>query len=107
MKTFAMIVAMMMVSCGVLFTGMPIVQKESFGAGDAQEDWKREFDNICSKTQDAIEFSVGELRHLIAQCDALKPRIEKLDEPQRKVTLKRLQMCRDFYVYLLEAKENQ
>jgi hypothetical protein len=106
MKMFAMIVAIML-SSGVLLTGMPIVQIESFGAGDTQEDWKREFDNICSKTQDALEFSMGELRDLIARCDALKPRIEKLDEPQRKVTLKRLQMCRDFYVYLLEAKENQ
>jgi hypothetical protein len=54
-----------------------------------------------------MEFSAGELRHLIARCDALKPRIEKLDEPQRKVTLKRLQMCRDLYAYVLEAKENQ
>ena len=106
MKMFAMILAIMF-SSGVLFTSMPIVQKESFGAGDTQEDWKREFDNICSKTQDAMEFSAGELRNLIARCDTLKPRIEKLDEPQRKVTLKRPQMCRDFYVYLLEAKENQ
>jgi hypothetical protein len=106
MKMFAMIVAIL-VSYGALLTGIPIVQKESFGAGDTQEDWRREFDNLCSKTQDAIEFSPGELRHLIARCDALKPRIEKLDEPQRKVTLKRLQMCRDLYAYVLEAKENQ
>jgi len=106
MKMFAMIVAIMF-SSGTLFTGMPIAQIESFGAKVAQEDWKREFDNICSKTQDAMEFSAGELRNLIARCDALKPRIERLDEPQRKVTLKRLQMCRDLYVYLLEAKENQ
>jgi hypothetical protein len=106
MKMFATIIAIML-SSGALFTGLPIVQIESFGTEVSQEDWKREFDNICSKTQDALEFSVGELRDLIARCDALKPRIEKLDEPQRKVTLKRLQMCRDFYVYLLEAKENQ
>ena len=106
MKMFATIIAIML-SSGALFTGLPIVQIESFGTEVSQEDWKREFDNICSKTQDALEFSVGELRDLIARCDALKPRIEKLDEPQRKVTLKRLQTCRDFYVYLLEAKENQ
>lgn len=105
MKMFAMM-ATIMVSCALLFTPIPIVQKESFGAGDA-EDWKREFDILCSKTQDAMEFSKGELRDLIARCDALKPRIEKLDEPQRKVTLKRLQMCRDLYAYVLEAKENQ
>ena len=103
---FTLVVAIL-VSYEVLFMGMPIVQKESFAAEDAQEDWRREFDHLCSKTQDAMELSLGELRHLIARCDALKPRIEKLDEPQRKVTLKRLQMCRDFYAYVLEAKENQ
>ena len=106
MKMFAMIIAILL-SVGVLFAAMPIDQKESLGVEVTQEDWKREFDNICSKTQDAMEFSAGDLRNLIARCDALKPRIEKLAEPQRKVTLKRLQMCRDFYIYLLEAKENR
>ena len=103
---FAMIVAIL-VSCGASFTCMPIVQKESFGTEDAQEDWRREFDNICCKTQDVMEFRAEELRNLIARCDALKPRIEKLDEPKRKVTLKRLQMCRDFYACVLEAKETK
>jgi len=106
MKLFAMMVAIIF-SSGALFTGIPFIPKESFGAEDAQEDWRREFDNLCSKTQDAMNLSAGELRNLIARCDGLKPRIEKLDEPQRKVTLKRLQMCRDLYAYVLEAKENQ
>ena len=83
--------------------------KESFyyGIAYSQEDWRKEFDEICSKTEDTMSFSVEELRRLVDRCDALKPRIEKLDEPQRKVTLKRLQMCRDLYAYVLEMKEKK
>ena len=86
-----------------------VVPKESFYSGTAysQEDWRKEFDEICSKAEDGMAFSVEELRRLVDRCDALKPRIEKLDEPQRKVTLKRLQMCRDLYAYVLEMKEKK
>ena len=88
---------------------MLVAPKESFycGTGHAQEDWKKELDEICSKTENAMAFSVEELRSLVDRCDALKPRIEKLDEPQRKVTLKRLQMCRDLYAFVLEMKEKK
>ena len=75
-------------------------------AAQAQDDWKVEFDSICAKTQDADLFSPRELKELISRCDALKPRIEKLDESHRKVALKRLRMCRDLLVYVLQSKEN-
>jgi len=75
------------------------------GAAYAQEDWKKEFDDICSKTQDAMAFSPGELRSLVERCNRLRPLIEKLDETRRKVYLKRLQMCRDLFSFVLESKE--
>jgi hypothetical protein len=86
-----------------------VAPKESFYCGIAysQEDWSKEFDQICSKTEDAMAFSVEELKSLVDRCDALKPRIEKLDEPQRKITLRRLQMCRDLYAFALEMKEKK
>ena len=76
------------------------------GSAHAQDDWRVEFDSICAKTQDADTFSLQELKELIGRCDALKPRIEKLEESQRKVALKRLQMCRNLFVYVLQSKEN-
>ena len=90
-------------------TAILVVPKESFYCGTAysQEDWRKEFDEICSKTEDAMAFSVEELRSRVDRCDALKLLIEKLDEPERKVSLKRLQMCRDFYAYALEMKEKK
>jgi hypothetical protein len=77
------------------------------GIAHAQEDWRKEFDDVCSKTQDAMVISSEELKNLVDRCDRLKPRIEKLDESQRKVFLKRLQMCRDLYFFVLESREKK
>jgi hypothetical protein len=85
-------------------------EKKTFswcGVVNAQDDWRNEFDDVCSRTQDAMIFSPDELRNLIARCDKLKPLIEKLDETQRKVFLKRLQLCRDLFLFVLESKEKK
>jgi len=71
----------------------------------AQDAWQKEFDDICSKTQDAMTFSQGELAALISRCDALQPQIEKLDETRKKVYLGRLRMCRGLYAYVLDSKK--
>lgn len=73
----------------------------------AQEDWKKEFDDLCSKTQDAMAFSEDELSSLVDRCDKLKPLIENLAEAPRKIYLKRLSMCRDLFIFALESKENK
>jgi len=73
----------------------------------AEEDWRKEFDEICAKTQDAMSLQPGELRGLAERCDRLRLRIEKLDESQRKVFLKRLQMCKDLFVFVLQTKEQE
>ncbi|HEY6073947.1 MAG TPA: hypothetical protein VIV15_11280 [Anaerolineales bacterium] len=74
---------------------------------DVQGDWRKEFDDVCSKTQDAMMFTSEELRNLVGRCDKLKSQIEMLDESQRKVYLKRLQMCRDLYFFVLESREKK
>ncbi len=71
----------------------------------AAEDWKTEFDDICSQTNDSMALTKEELKALIERCDKLKPSIEKLDESAKKVYLKRLQMCRDMLAFALESKE--
>jgi hypothetical protein len=79
----------------------------SRGIAEAQNDWKYEFDDICSKTQDSMALAPDELKRLVDRCDALRPRIEKLEETQKKVYLKRLQMCRDLLAFVLESKEGK
>jgi hypothetical protein len=73
----------------------------------AQDDWRKEFDDICSRTQDAMTIPGDELRTLVDRCDRLKPSIEKLDETQRKIYQKRLQMCRDLFAFVLESQKGK
>lgn len=70
-------------------------------------DWQKEFDDVCSRTQDAMTFSAEELTLLLRRCDALLLQIEKLDDTQKKVYMRRLQMCRGLYVYVLNSKTNK
>ena len=100
----------MLVMSTVILPGIQWTGKNSFtgiGVVFAQEEWKGEFETICSKTQDAMTFSVDELKDLISRCDKLKPAIEKLDESSRKVYLRRLKLCKDLFVFVLGSKEKQ
>lgn len=76
-------------------------------AAESAEQWKTEFETICGQTDNAAEMSVEELKKALEKCDALKPKIEALEATPRKVYLKRLQMCRNLFAYLLEGKEKK
>jgi hypothetical protein len=74
------------------------------GQAAPAQDWKREFEEVCAKTQDAMALPVKELETLVARCDRLKPAIEKLDESQRKVYSRRLKVCRDLYQFVIDSR---
>ncbi len=87
----------------IVLTGIALCSPPTAYTANAQEDWRMEFDDICSKTADVMTLKQPELKSLIERCDRLKPRLEKLDESAAKVYLKRLRMCRDLYVFVLES----
>jgi hypothetical protein len=89
-----------------VFSGMPVFSDGLTGVQTAiaEDDWLKEFEDICSQTQGPSSFTPEELKGLIGRCDALKPSIEKLDDTRKKVYLKRLEMCREFLSYTLESK---
>jgi hypothetical protein len=91
--------------CGVRAAGGPSMAAE--GAPDAQETLQKEFDEVCSKTQDAMTLSTGELTVLVQRCDALLPQIEKLNDTQKKVYMRRLRMCRGLYAYVLDSQKKE
>ena len=97
----SMIVCLAMVSSLVLGTGYP--SSLWTAVAHAEDEWRAEFDDICGRTSDAMALSKDEVKGLIERCDRLKPRIEKLDESTAKVYLKRLTMCRDLFVFVLES----
>ena len=45
----------------------------------AQPDWKQEYAEICSKTQNAMSLTSNELKDYVDRCDKLKDRINGLD----------------------------
>jgi len=76
------------------------------GAAWSEEPWQADFDAICAKTQDAMALSVNELNLLIERCTTLEKVIDTKEESVRKVYLKRVQLCRNLYAYVLEYKKN-
>jgi hypothetical protein len=66
--------------------------------------WRQEYDSLCSRTLETESMSEQELAQLVDRCDKLKPRIERLEETERKVFLRRLQLCCDLYKYMLDVK---
>jgi len=76
------------------------------GVARAEEAWLAEYEATCARTTDSMALSVGELAQLIERCDKLQKVIETQEESLKKVYLKRLQMCRNLYVYVLEYKKN-
>ncbi len=77
----------------------------ALAAAAGEPEWKREFEDICAKTQDAMSLPSEELRALLDRCDRLKPRVEALEPSERKVYARRLQMCRDLYAFVLETRK--
>jgi hypothetical protein len=73
----------------------------------ADDGWKKDFDQVCSQTDNAMTMTVEQLRDYVSRCEKIKPAIEALEPSPRKVYLKRLQLCRDLYKYVLDSKEAQ
>lgn len=69
-----------------------------------EDAWKTDFDAACGQSNDAMALSVNELKQLIEKCDQLQKVIDRQEETVRKVYLKRLQLCRNLYAFVLESK---
>lgn len=90
------------VVCSLLI-GAGLFHQPPFSVVYAHDDWKTEFDDICSKTDVVTTLTPAEIKGLIERCDALKPRLEKIDEAAAKIYLKRLRRCHDLFVFMQGA----
>jgi hypothetical protein len=91
----------------MLSAGFQSMYGTSALSAESVEQWKAEFDSVCGQTDNAADMSVDELKKALKQCDLLQQKIEALEATPRKVYLKRLQMCRNLFTYLLEGKEKK
>lgn len=71
------------------------------------DDWKKEFEDICNKTENSMSLPDEELKSLVARCDKLRVVIDTQDESTKKVFRKRLQLCRDLYDFVLKTREQE
>jgi hypothetical protein len=85
------------------FLCLSLFQGVAFG----EESWRADFDETCAQTSGAMALSVTELNLLVERCAALQKIIETQEESVRKVYLKRLQMCRNLYAYVIDYKKNE
>ena len=78
---------------------------------EQKQDWKQEFAEVCSKTQNAMLLSVAELQDVVKRCDGLQERLEEVNgqegKTERKVYTRRLKMCRDLYQFTLDFKKRE
>ena len=73
----------------------------------AVEDWKKEFEAVCSKTENSMSLNTEELKQLVQRCDSLQTVIDSQDESTKKVYRKRLKLCRDLYDFVLKSREQE
>jgi DNA-directed RNA polymerase subunit E'/Rpb7 len=73
----------------------------------ADESWKSDFEKVCGQTDNAADLTIEELKKTLEKCDALKSRIEALEPTPRKIYLKRLQMCRNLFQFMLDSREKK
>jgi len=97
---------------GVIFVALPLNHEAGTSllssttlAQAAEQPWEQEFNEVCAKTTDSMSLSREELKSLIARCEKLKPVIEGLEETTRKVYRKRLEMCKNLFVFMLESNK--
>jgi hypothetical protein len=95
------------VAYGISLADKREAQFPGFGYAEEQEAWRKDFDFVCSQTQDAMLMKVEELKSLIERCDRVQAQIAKLDESQKKVYTRRLKMCKDLYVFMLDTAEKK
>ena len=91
------------VACSLMIAAEPVLFDHS-ATVHAEDNWKAEFADICAKTADVVSIPRAEFQALIDRCDKLKPRIEQLDESTAKVYLRRLQMCRELFVFMRDSE---
>lgn len=103
-KAFAILLLTLMAPCALPAGEKPSPQPQTSSSDDASEAWLKEFNDVCSQTQDAMAMSVDQLRSLVQRGDRLEQQMDRLDETRRKVYSKRLQQCRGLFAYVLESK---
>ena len=77
-----------------------------WGAGElrAEDDWQAKFEQLSAHSGEVMDLTPAQLQEMLAECEALRPRIEALPESPRKVYRKRLELACNLARFALEQK---
>jgi hypothetical protein len=67
--------------------------------------WKQEFERICIQVEATDDLSDEELHQLIEDSERLLVRLAEVTDPKVKIYKMRLKKCRDFFSFMLEARQ--
>jgi len=104
MRKLAIVVSVLV--CTLAWPQQLAAQSQPQANAAEQQAFQREFDDVCSRTQGAMSLTRDELKDLVRRCDALAPKLAKLDQSQRKVYKRRLEQCRGLYAYVLDTRKD-
>lgn len=65
---------------------------------------KIEFDRICGQVRIAPELPIADLEQLIQDCLTLSEALQDSQNPQAKIWIQRLRMCREFFQYCIDLR---
>ncbi len=71
----------------------------------AEQEWREEFEAVCSKTDAAMSLSKDELKDLVGRCDRLMEKIASEEETTRRIYVRRLKSCKDLFLYVLDTRK--
>jgi hypothetical protein len=98
MKRLTLVSASILFASGLL---VPLYGQTS----DDYDQLEAAFNQLCGQLENAETLSVEELTTMIAECDELKQKITRNENPKKKVLLFRLKKCRDFIEFTIQTKQ--
>jgi hypothetical protein len=98
MKRLTLVSAIILFSSGLF---VPLYGQ----ASDDYDQLEAAFNQLCGQLENAEALSVEELTTMIAECDELKQKITRNENPKKKVLLFRLKKCRDFIEFTIQTKQ--
>ena len=101
-KKVLVVFGFMVFSALLVFSGSA---RSVYAAGSSLADVKKDFEAVCANSENGEHLGKEELQKLLGQCDRLKPRIEALEDTERRFYLRRLKSCRDLYQFMIESAD--
>lgn len=91
------------IAIAVLMLSIALFHIDNLSFANEEDEWKKEFDELCGHTNEAMALPFERLNYLVERCDRLLSKIEAADNPRKKMYLFRIRKCRDLYQFIVDS----